>query len=97
MLVLIPFPCGMIQSSSARSSGCQQTVVSEYTHTSLSAGQQSALVEAFGLLKKRWHNGVSVGSVLLVNSQRIAGMARSAFYIVHFTSFLSGAILNILL
>lgn len=56
--------------------GCQQTVVSEYTHTSLSAGQQSALVEAFGLLSKRQHNGISVGSVLLVNEERVAGMAR---------------------
>ena len=56
--------------------GCQQTVVSEYTHTSLSAGQQSALVEAFGLLSIRQHNGISVGSVLLVNEERVAGMAR---------------------
>lgn len=56
--------------------GCQQTVVSEYTHTSLSEGQQSSLVEAFGLLTKRQHNGVTVGSVLLVNEERVAGMAR---------------------
>lgn len=53
-------------------------MVSEYTHTSLSAGQQSALVEAFGLLAKRQHNGISVGSVLLVNEERVAGMARCA-------------------
>eukprot|EP00903_Cladosiphon_okamuranus_P008796 g8425.t1 len=58
--------------------GCQQTVVSEYTHTSLSAGQQSSLVEAFRLLAKRRHNGISVGSVLLVNEERVAGMARVA-------------------
>ncbi|CAN0251558.1 unnamed protein product, partial [Ectocarpus sp. 8 AP-2014] len=58
--------------------GCQQTVVSEYTHTSLSEGQQSSLVEAFGSLEKRQHNGVSVGSVLLVNEERVAGMARVA-------------------
>lgn len=58
--------------------GCQQTVVSEYTHTSLSEGQQSALVEAFGLLSKRQHKGISVGSVLLVNDERVAGMARCA-------------------
>lgn len=51
-------------------------MVSEYTHTSLSAGQQSALVEAFGLLSIRQHNGISVGSVLLVNEERVAGMAR---------------------
>lgn len=53
-------------------------MVSEYTHTSLSAGQQSALVEAFGLLTKRQHNGISVGTVLLVNEERVAGMARCA-------------------
>ncbi|CAM9144999.1 unnamed protein product [Ascophyllum nodosum] len=58
--------------------GCQQTVVSEYTHTSLSAGQQSALVQAIGLLRKRQHNGISVGSVLLFNDERVAGMARVA-------------------
>ncbi|CAM9685804.1 unnamed protein product, partial [Ectocarpus sp. 13 AM-2016] len=58
--------------------GCQQTVVSEYTHTSLSEGQQSSLVEAFGSLEKRQHKGVSVGSVLLVNEERVAGMARVA-------------------
>ncbi|CAM9363713.1 unnamed protein product [Scytosiphon promiscuus] len=58
--------------------GCQQTVVSEYTHTSLSAGQQSSLVEAFRLLSKRQHKGISVGSVLLVNEERVAGMARVA-------------------
>ncbi|CAM9962572.1 unnamed protein product, partial [Hapterophycus canaliculatus] len=56
--------------------GCQQTVVSEYTHTSLSAGQQASLVEAFGRLSKRQHKGISVGSVLLVNEERVAGMAR---------------------
>lgn len=56
--------------------GCQQTVVSEYTHTSLSPQQQSALVEAFGLLEKTLHNGVSVGTVLLVSDERVAGMAR---------------------
>lgn len=62
--------------------GCQQTVVSEYTHTSLSEGQQASLVEAFGSLDKRQHNGVSVGSVLLVNEERVAGMARSDFILV---------------
>lgn len=45
-------------------------------HTSLSAGQQSALVEAFGLLAKRQHNGISVGTVLIVTDERVAGMAR---------------------
>lgn len=65
-----------ISSRHATCTGCQQTVVSEYTHTSLSAGQQSSLVEAFGLLAKRQHNGISVGSVLLVNNERVAGMAR---------------------
>lgn len=56
--------------------GCQQTVVSEYTHTSLSPQQQSALVEAFGLIQKTEHNGVSVGTVLLAADERVAGMAR---------------------
>lgn len=56
--------------------GCQQSVVSEYTHTSLSAAQQSALVEAFGLLLKRQHNGIRLGTVLLVTEERVAGMAR---------------------
>ncbi len=52
--------------------------MSEYTHTSLSEGQQSALVEAFGQLSKRQHKGISVGSVLVVNDERVAGMARCA-------------------
>lgn len=71
------FPRQRTNSLRARVAGCQQTVVSEYTHTSLSEGQQSSLVEAFGSLEKRQHNGVSVGSVLLVNEERVAGMARS--------------------
>lgn len=69
---------GMHTIPPAPRTGCQQTVVSEYTHTSLSAGQQSSLVEAFRLLAKRQHNGISVGSVLLVNEERVAGMARCA-------------------
>ncbi|CAM9544216.1 unnamed protein product, partial [Discosporangium mesarthrocarpum] len=58
--------------------GCQQTVISEYTHTSLSEAQRAALVEAFGSLDKREHNGVMLGKVLLWREERVAGMARVA-------------------